>query len=77
MLTVIKPPKLKRDMVGKRVRTKRDLSNKYATVQAGTLALITGFYRGLELRVNHCSGCGIVLNITRVPYNQVEFIEEA
>jgi len=75
-ITVIKTPKLKRDMVGKRVRTLYSLSTRVGKSEPGKLATVENFSRGLELLIDKCPHCGFQHRISRVPYNEVEFIEE-
>lgn len=71
-----KSPRLKRDWVGRMVRTKRELRNGNMTVSAGTVAKVTQYYRGLRLESEPCERCGVGVHIARVPEHDVELLLE-
>lgn len=73
---VVPHPKLKRDYVGKTVRTKRPMRNSMVTIPAGTIAAVK--YRprtGADLESKPCSCCGLSANISRVEDSDFVFVE--
>lgn len=74
---VVPHPKLKRDFVGRTVRTKRDMRNGMATIPKGTIATIKGRSRvGAELTSAKCECCGLHANISRIGDHDFEFVEQ-
>lgn len=69
-----KPPKLKRDWVGRRVRTKRDLRNGNLFIPKSTVCTVTYNHSGLSLETAGCSECGVRVYITKVPECDVELL---
>ncbi|MGL5955425.1 MAG: hypothetical protein ACRC0X_02280 [Brevinema sp.] len=63
-IKVIPYPKLKRDWIGKLVRSKVDMQNHYAHIPKGTLFEVEYASRRLELLTFHCDCCNSRLKIT-------------
>lgn len=76
MLRVVKPPRLKRDWVGKRVRTVRTMRNGVSALPAGAMATVESYSRGAILKLDRCECCGVAPYISRVPGDWFEFVEE-
>jgi len=70
----LKPPKLKRDWVGKLVRTKREMRNGVAAVKAGTLCEVTSGHNGASIQTIECPCCGISIYLTQVDWNSLDFL---
>ena len=77
-MTAVDPklPRLKRDWVGRTVRTKRELRNGMMSIPAGTIAEVTYNRAGLELSTQPCDSCGVRIFIKRVPEHDVELLLE-
>ena len=74
-------PKLKRDWIGRTVRLKRRMTTNGGKIfDAGAELLVTGYYKGLQLKkpeiCEHCH-CGISHEIWRVSITEVELLPEA
>ena len=69
-----KLPRLKRDYIGRRVRTKRVLRNGNVVISPGTIATVTQYYRGFRLETEPCEHCGVGVNITQVPEHDVDLL---
>lgn len=67
-------PRLKRDWIGRKIRTIRPLSNASGTIAVGTTLTVDGYYRGLICRGTSSSGEPI--HITRVPEWFVELLTQ-
>lgn len=72
----IKPPKLKRDMVGLRVLLMTSIKNGYGEVPAGTCGVVTQYYRGLTVHFDLCDTCGFKFTVSKIPLCDVIFVEE-
>ena len=67
-------PKLKRDHIGLRVKTIRELKNGYVKIPIGTLCTITYSHGGLNLETDECPCCKVKIFIRKVPYSYIELI---
>jgi hypothetical protein len=75
---IVKHPKLKRDYIGKMVRTKRDMRNQMVAIRKGTIAIVKWRPRtGAELTTDPCACCGLMANISGVQDHDIEFVERA
>lgn len=54
------------------VRTLRELTNGNMAIPAGTVCRITGKFGGFALRTEPCSACGVAVNISKVPWIDVD-----
>lgn len=61
-ILVIQPPKLKREYVGRRVRTLRQFSNGWGIIQAGLIS-------------DSCPCCGLQAKISGIGAADIEFVE--
>lgn len=76
-LFVVPHPKLKRDYVGKRVRTLREFRNGWGIVPIGSIALIDHQSpKGSTLRITSCVCCGMQPIISAIKSVDIEFVEE-
>lgn len=60
-------PKLNRDWIGLRVRLRREATNAYATLAAGTEGEITGYSSGrprIEFMSDECPKCKVRIRIS-------------
>jgi hypothetical protein len=73
----MKAPRLKRDWVGRHVRTKHELRNGFVTIPVGTVMEVRYNRAGLSLRGLACECCGVRPSITRVPEYDVDLLPEA
>ncbi len=69
-----KEPKLKRDMIGKKVESLRDFKNGYGFLPEGTEYLVIGAHGGLTLASEECPCCRFKLSISKVPYKDVRWL---
>lgn len=77
MLFVVPAPRLKRDYVGRRVRTTKMLRNGYAELPAGSLAVVVEqSKKGSSLRFDRCTCCGVSIFMTGIGADVIEFVEE-
>jgi len=70
----IRPPKRRMDWIGKRVRTLRDLRNGVMSIRKGTVCTVRHAHRGAELESRPCPCCGVTIHITRVAWDDLEFL---
>ena len=63
-----------REMIGRKVRSKQELRNGWATIAAGTIWTIKSKQAGLGLVSDPCGTCGISVSITKVQPQLVELI---
>lgn len=76
-MTVLPHPRLKREYVGRYVRTKRDMSNGFVTIPAGMIGLIDAQSpKGSILTFSPCKCCGMTAHVSRVQPTDFEFIEQ-
>lgn len=68
--------KRKRDYIGKKVRTLRNLQNSLAEIPRGTICEVIEVYGGATLKTKECPNCLVMVRISRVPYIDIELIEE-
>ena len=52
-------PRLKRDWIGRNVRTLRVIATSIVEIPAGTVMEVVGNHGGLDLKAPACPGCGI------------------
>jgi len=69
-----KKPKLKRDWVGLRVVTKKELKNSYGTIPRGTSCKVTKNYGGLYITAIPCEHCNFEIHMTKVSESSVEIV---
>jgi len=72
----MKKPKRKKDWVGLRVRSRKDLQNSLGKIPAGTIFTVDRNYAGLYLTSDPCPHCGVRFFIIKVPEREVTIIEE-
>jgi len=72
----MKKPKRKKDWVGLRVRSRKDLRNALGKIPAGTIFTVNRNYAGLQLESDPCPHCGVRFFITKVSERDVTIIEE-
>ena len=73
---VVPHPKLKREYVGRRVRTLRPFSNGWGVIPSGALATIRAQNnKGSELVSDACSCCGLQAKISAIGAEDIEFVE--
>lgn len=68
-------PKLKRDWVGRQVRTQHVLRNGVTEIPAGTVLRVVGNRSGLKLISAPCAHCGVRVYITRVAESDVVLLD--
>lgn len=68
-------PKLKRDWIGLRVRSRHAIQNGLGTVPAGTMFTVTDSYAGLRMTSDKCPACGVQFYVSRVNQASVEIVE--
>lgn len=74
---VEKHPKLKRDFVGRTVRTKRELQNGFMTIPVGTICRVDRRPNvGASLTSDPCPHCGMKVNVGRVQDWDFEFVRQ-
>ena len=67
-------PRLKRDWIGRKVRTLRELRNYWGMIPAGTVCAVDDNHSGLRLATEPCDHCGVKIYISRVPESDVELL---
>ena len=70
----MKAPKLKKDWVGLKVVTLREIRNRLTIIPAGTECIVEKNYGGLRLSTKPCKCCGVGIFITKVPEEDVDII---
>lgn len=70
----MKTPRLKRDWIGRDVRTLVPLSNGWMQMPAGIKCRVTYSRGGLTLRAEPCKHCGVSVRIGRVSEADVELL---
>lgn len=74
---VVEHPRLKRDYADRVVRTKRDLTNGWGVVPAGSVGTIKyQSPKGSDIFFEPCDCCGRKARISRVSMHDIEFVEE-
>lgn len=73
----MKKPKLKRDWIGRKVRTLVELRSGIATIPLGAILEVYGNRGGLFLRSDACPHCGVMVHVRGVPEWDVEVLTEA
>lgn len=71
-----KKPRLKRDWVGRKVRTVVMMRNGNMEIPIGTVCEVTYNRGGLTLKTEPCDCCGVAIYITRVPERDVRLLME-
>lgn len=67
-------PALKRDWIGRKVRTLREIRSHVQNMPAGTIATVTYNRGGLTLQTERCACCGISAYIRGVEESAVELL---
>lgn len=67
-------PRLKRDWVGRKVRTRRELRNGIFSIPLGTVCTVSYNHSGLSLNTDPCGSCGVRLFISKVSESDVELL---
>lgn len=67
-------PRLKRDWVGLKVITLRDMQTSMIVIPLGTECIVTRNYGGLGLTTSKCESCGVRMRINKVPESYVDII---
>jgi len=62
----MKWPKLKRDRIGMKAETARDMANGYIKLPAGSLVTVTSWHCNANIEGDPCPHCGVRVRITRV-----------
>lgn len=70
----VETPRLKRDWVGRKVRTRRELRNGMGIIPAGTVVTVTSNHSGLSLSTDSCGSCGVRVLISKVPERDVDLL---
>lgn len=74
---VVPHPKLKREYVGRRVRTLRPFSNGWGVIPSGSLATVRAQNnKGSELISDACPCCGLQAKISAIGVEDIEFVEQ-
>jgi hypothetical protein len=60
------------EWLGRRVRSRVILSNRWTTMPAGTFYTITRKFAGFALKTDPCPHCGVEHKITKVPHHYLE-----
>lgn len=71
-----RPPKLRRDWVGKRVRITNEIRNGIMTIPVGAICTVRNIYRGADLVGPACKCCGVAIHISKVPWTDLEYLGE-
>lgn len=62
---------------GKRVRTRRTLTNGMMQIPVGTICVVDGWWRsGVSLKSAPCSHCGIKVSISQVHRDDVIIVDD-
>lgn len=61
---------------GRIVRSTKELSNGWATLPKGTIFKVMGKWNGLKILSQQCKCCGIRVHMSKVPYRDLELIED-
>jgi hypothetical protein len=69
-------PRLKRDWIGRKVRTRREIRNGLGSVPAGTVMNVTDNRAGLALETKKCDCCGVRFYVRRVAEADVDLLPE-
>ena len=69
-----KEPKLGRDWRGKWVRTRRRLTNGFMEIPQGTYCRVKNSHRLAELVSDPCECCGISICVSKVNWEDLEYI---
>lgn len=64
-------PRLKRDWIGRQVRTRVELRNGLVIIPVGTVCTVSDNHSGLRLRSEPCGSCGVRVVISKVPERDV------
>jgi hypothetical protein len=73
---VVPHPRLKRDFIGRTVRTRRQMQNAHMSIPAGTVLQVDDRPRtGARLKSAPCQYCGVSIFISRVEDRDFEFVE--
>lgn len=67
-------PKLKRDWVGRKVRSLHAMQNGYYVIPKGTVFVVVVNRGGLRLRTEPCKCCGVSCFISKVRESSVELL---
>lgn len=70
----IKPPKLRRDWIGKKVRLRKELRTSLLVIQADTVCTVKYAHRGAELITDPCACCGVRVHIRKAGWDDLEFL---
>lgn len=71
----MKAPRLKRDWVGLKVITRRDMQTSMIVIPLGTECTVIRNYGGLNLTTSKCESCGVRMRINKVPESYVDIID--
>ena len=69
-------PKLKRDWVGLKVRTLRELRNGQHWIPTGTIFTVESGHRKAFLVSEPCPACGVRVYITQVGWDAIEVVDQ-
>ncbi|MBB4861595.1 hypothetical protein HNP46_000406 [Pseudomonas nitritireducens] len=76
LYAVVPHPKLKREYVGRLVRTTKELRNGWGSIPAGTVATVTSQSpKGSFIEAEPCGCCGIKAFMSYLGVDDIEFIE--
>ena len=71
----VRPPKLRRDWIGKKARLRRDVGNRGGVnAQAGSIVTVVRIYRGAEIEMPRCECCKVKYTVSRVDWWDLEYI---
>lgn len=74
--STVRPPKLRRDWVGQKVRLKRALSTSVMVVPVGTVCTVRYAHNGADLTTEPCGCCGVKIHVSKVGWSDLEFLGE-
>ena len=77
-MNILPHPKLKRDYVGRLVRTTRELSNGFVTIPTGKKGKVESHSpRGSTLIFDACGCCSMQARISRIQATDIVLLEQA
>jgi len=63
-------------LVGRTVRTRRELRTEAVTVPPGTLVKVSGYWRsGVHAEAPACGHCGVAVNLRKINRDDIELVE--
>lgn len=72
----MKRPRVLSTLIGRRVRTSRELTTGQMVIPAGSVLTVRSIRPGLELQGERCSCCGVRPIVRRVDVADVELVTD-